>query len=74
MAIAQRVRYDSPGMATSAQKTAVLLAFVAAGLSFLSVGVRFVQNGRIQVTPLLGGLFMLALGIGGLKRLRGSKP
>lgn len=61
-------------MATSAQKTAVLLAFVAAGLSFLSVGVRFVQSGRIQVTPLLGGLFMLALGIGGLKRLRGSKP
>jgi hypothetical protein len=61
-------------MATSAQKTAVLLAFVAAGLSFLSVVVRFVQNGRIQATPLLGGLFMLALGIGGLNRLRGSKP
>jgi hypothetical protein len=74
LAIAQRVRYDSPGMATSAQKTAVVLAFVAAGLSFLSVAAGFLQNGRIQVTPLLGGLFMLALGIGGLNKLRSSKP
>ena len=60
-------------MATNAQKTAVMLAFVAAGLSLLSVAVQFVQAGRIQLTPLFGGLFMLALGVSGVIKLRGSK-
>jgi hypothetical protein len=60
-------------MATSAQKTAVLLAFVAAGLSLLSVVVQFVRTGGIQVTPLFGGLFMLALGVSGVIKLRGTK-
>ena len=60
-------------MATSAQKSAVALAFLAASLSFASAAVRFGQDGEIRLTPLAGGVFMLALAIGGLMRLRGPK-
>ncbi len=55
---------------TSTQKLAVLLAFVAAALSFSAVGVTFVRTGTIQATPLLGGLFMLSLGLGGYYKIR----
>lgn len=56
-------------MATSTQKLAVVLAFVAAALSFAAVVVGYTQTGTIRVTPLGGGALMLALGISGYKRL-----
>ena len=59
-------------MATSRQKIAVILAFVAAGLSFVAVAVRLSRDGTIDLTPLAGGLAMLALGIGGVVKLRNS--
>ena len=49
---------------------AVWLAFLAAALSFLAVAVTYTRTGRIEVTPLFGGLFMLALGIAGRAKLR----
>ena len=55
---------------TSAQKLAVMLAFVAAALSFSVLVYSFVRTGAIQATPLFGGLLMLALGLGGYSRLR----
>jgi hypothetical protein len=55
------------------QKLTVWLAFVAAGLSFAAVAIGYSGTGKIQVTPLFGGLFMLALGIGGLAKLRSPK-
>jgi hypothetical protein len=58
-------------MPTRSQKTAVLLAFLAAAASLLAAGVRYARYGDILLTPLLGGLFMLALGIGGYLKLRG---
>ena len=56
-------------MATSTQKLTVVLAFVAAALSFVAVVVGYVQTGTIRVTPLGGGVVMLALGISGYKRI-----
>ncbi len=55
---------------TPAQKLAVLLAFVAAALSFSVLVFSFVRTGAIQATPLFGGLLMLALGLGGYSRIR----
>jgi hypothetical protein len=52
------------------QKFAVLLAFVAAALSLLAAALTAVRTGRIEATPLFGGLFMLALGLGGLSTIR----
>ena len=49
---------------------AVWLAFLAAALSFLAVAVTYTRTGRIEVTPLFGGVFMLALGIAGRAKLR----
>jgi hypothetical protein len=57
-------------MATRSQKTAVALAFVAAALSLVAVGLGYANRGEINVTPLVGGLFMLGLGIAGYRRLR----
>ena len=51
-------------------KLAVLLAFVAAALSFSVLVFSFVRTGAIQATPLFGGLLMLALGLGGYSRIR----
>jgi hypothetical protein len=59
----------SVSMASSTQKLAVILAFVAAALSFAAVGVGYLQTGTIRMTPLGGGLLMLALGISGYKRI-----
>jgi hypothetical protein len=56
-------------VASSTQKLAVLLAFVAAALSFLAVVVGYAQTGTIRLTPLGGGVLMLALGISGYKRM-----
>jgi hypothetical protein len=52
------------------QKFVVLLAFVAAALSLLAAVLTAIRTGRIEATPLFGGLFMLALGIGGLSAIR----
>jgi len=56
-------------MASSTQKLAVVLAFVAAALSLAAVVVGYVQTGTIRITPLGGGVLMLALGISGYKRV-----
>jgi hypothetical protein len=56
-------------MPSSTQKLAVVLAFIAAALSFAAVAVGYVQTGTIRITPLGGGALMLALGIGGYKRI-----
>jgi hypothetical protein len=55
---------------TPAQKLAVLLAFVAAALSFTVLIVSAVRTGAIQATPLFGGVLMLALGLAGYLRIR----
>jgi hypothetical protein len=57
-------------MPTSTQKLAVVLAFVAAALSFAAVAVAYTRTGEIRVTPLGGGALMLALGISGYRRIR----
>ena len=61
-------------MATPAQKIAVVLAFVAAGLSFGAVAVGFSRTGRVDLTPLAGGLLMLALGVSGVLKIRPPRP
>jgi hypothetical protein len=55
---------------TTAQKLAIVLAFVASALSFAAVAMRWYRDGAIDATPLFGGLLMLALGIGGYRRIR----
>jgi len=54
----------------TAQTLAVWLAFIAAALSFTAVSITVSRTGRIEATPLFGGLVMLALGIAGYLRLR----
>ena len=66
--------YDSLRMATSTQKLAVVLAFVAAALSFAAVAVGYARTGEIRVTPLGGGAVMLALGVSGYKRITTPRP
>ena len=56
-------------MASPVQKLAVVLAFIAAALSFAAVAVGYAQTGTIRITPLGGGALMLALGISGYKRI-----
>jgi hypothetical protein len=62
----------SGAMATSTQKLAVWLAFIAAALSLTAVVITATRTGRIEATPLGGGLLMLALGIAGVAKLRRS--
>jgi hypothetical protein len=57
-------------MPTRSQRLAVALAFLAAALSFAAVALSIVRAGRLDVTPLFGGLLMLALAIGGYVRLK----
>jgi hypothetical protein len=57
-------------MATSTQKISVVLAFVAAGLSFAAVAISYFGAGQVRLTPLGGGVVMLALGISGYRRLK----
>lgn len=57
-------------MSTRSQKLAVALAFAAAAFSFAAVALRFAREGDVDVTPLVGGLFMLALGVSGYLRIR----
>ncbi len=58
---------------TSKQKLAVLLAFIAAALSFVAVGIRYSSDGAVDMTPLFGGILMLVLGIAGYRRLKASQ-
>jgi lipopolysaccharide export LptBFGC system permease protein LptF len=61
-------------MATSTQRLAVVLAFIAAALSFTAVAVGYARNGEIRVTPLGGGAVMLALAFSGYKRITTPRP
>ena len=61
-------------MATSTQKLAVALAFVAAALSFAAVAVGYARTGEIRVTPLGGGVVMLVLALSGYKRIATPRP
>jgi hypothetical protein len=56
---------------TRVQRMAVWLAFLAAALSFTAVAIGAARTGRIEATPLFGGLLMLGLGIAGIGKLRG---
>jgi hypothetical protein len=60
-------------MATSTQKLAVFLAFLAAGLSFAAVAVSYYKTGSIPVTPLGGGAVMLVLAVSGYGRLKAPR-
>jgi hypothetical protein len=62
----------SPPPPTSAQKFAVFFAFAASGVSLAMVALIAVRTGTIQATPLIGGLLMLVLGIGGYVKLNRS--
>lgn len=48
----------------------MILAFVAAALSFTALAISYSSTGAIDSTPLFGGLFMLALGLAGYSKLR----
>ena len=61
-------------MPTRSQKLTVALAFLAAALSLTAATIRYASTGGIEATPLLGGLVMLALGIGGYRRLKRLQP
>jgi hypothetical protein len=57
-------------MPTRSQKLAVALAFVAAALSLTAAAISFFRDGTLDTTPIFGGLLMLALGIGGISKIR----
>jgi hypothetical protein len=57
----------------SGEKLAVWLAFIAAALSFSAAAIGYSNTGAILSTPLFGGFFMLALGIGGYVKLRAAQ-
>ena len=50
------------------------MAFMAAVLSLAAVAIRVTRDGVVDATPLMGGLFMLALGIAGYLRLKAPRP
>ena len=53
-------------------KLGVVLALVAAALAFAASLVSYVRRGEINLTPILGTLFLLALAFS-LSRGRGSR-
>jgi hypothetical protein len=59
--------------ATNLQRLAVVLAFVAAGLSFAAVAASYARGNGIAVTPLFGGVVMLVLGFSGRARLNDQR-
>jgi len=61
-------------VATTTQKLAVFLAFLAAGLSFAAVAVSYYKTGTIPLTPLGGGAVMLVLAVSGYGRLKAPRP
>jgi len=61
-------------MASSTQRLTLVLAFVASTASFTAVAVRFLTDGAILVTPLVGGVLMLILGIGGYLKVTRTGP
>ena len=71
MASVQCARLASvPTQPTTTQKLVVLLAFLAAALSLSAAVMTAIRTGRVEATPLFGGLLMLALGIGGYAKLK----
>jgi hypothetical protein len=52
------------------QRLAVVLAFIAAAISFAAVVITYVDKGQIRATPLFGGIVMLVLALSGLSRLK----
>ena len=60
-------------MPSRAQMGTVILAFAAAAISLAAVAIRAIRYGIVEATPLLGGLLMLALAIGGYARLKSSQ-
>jgi hypothetical protein len=61
-------------MATRPQRIAIALALLTAAFSLVAAGVGYYRTGEVNVTRLAGGLFMLALGVAGLMRLRRIRP
>jgi len=57
-------------MANRSQKVAVLMAFVASALSLAAAALEYSRSGQVRITLIGGGLLMLALGVGGIGRLR----
>jgi hypothetical protein len=53
---------------TSGKRLAAILWFVAAGLAFLAVGIRFMVDGELNWAVGAGGLFCLVMGIAALSR------
>jgi hypothetical protein len=49
---------------------AVVLAFLAGALSLTAAAIGYSRTGQLNITPFAGGLFMIALGISGVMRLR----
>jgi hypothetical protein len=60
-------------MPRPSQTLAVTLAFIAAAVSLGAAAVQFFRGGSIRLTPLVGGLLMLALGIAGYRRLKDAE-
>lgn len=52
----------------------MVLALIAAVLAFAAAYVRYSKTGEVAVTPIAGGLFMLALGLGAYTRLKKADP
>ena len=57
-------------MANPSQKLAVILAFAASALSLAAAAIEYSRTGQLKITLIGGGLLMLALGVGGIGRLR----
>ena len=46
------------------------MAFVAGVLSLAAAALQYSRTGQLKITLIGGGLLMLALGVGGVSRLR----
>ena len=60
-------------MPRPSQKFAIGLAFVAAILSLAAAALGYYRTGEVDMTPLAGGLFMLAMGVGGLLKVKSQR-
>jgi hypothetical protein len=52
-------------------KLSIILALIAAALAFSASLIDYVRNGKINLTPILGTLFLLALAFS-LSRVKGA--
>ena len=60
-------------MPRPSQQFAIGLAFTAAVLSFAAAAIGYSRTGDVDMTPLAGGLLMLAMGVGGLLKVKSRK-